>query len=122
VLVAGTFRSEQGNQLAATYQVPNSVAQQSLGRPLSGGTPFVFVNLIEPGTLYGERVNVFDLRIAKVVRVGRTRTNVGLDLYNVSNSDAILSYNNSFTPGGRWLAPTSILSPRFVKFSAHIEF
>jgi Carboxypeptidase regulatory-like domain len=122
VLVAGTFRSEQGNQLRADWSVPNSIVQPSLGRPLAGGTPFVTVNLIEPGTLYGERVNVFDLRVAKVVRVGRTRTNVGLDLYNVSNSDAVLSYNNSYTPGGRWLAPTSILSPRFLKFSAHVDF
>jgi hypothetical protein len=122
VLVAGTFRSEQGNQLRADWSVPSAVAQPSLGRPLSGGTPFVTVNLIEPGTLYGERVNVFDLRVAKIIRIGRTRTNIGLDLYNVSNSDAILTYNNSFTPGGRWLAPTSMLSPRFLKFSAHLDF
>jgi hypothetical protein len=44
----------------------------------------VTVNLIQPGTLYGDRVNEIDLRIAKILRVGRTRTNVGLDIYNIT--------------------------------------
>jgi hypothetical protein len=124
VLVSGTLRSDQGDQVAANWLVLSAVAQQSLGRPLSGGTPFVTVNLIEPGTLYSDRVNVIDMRIAKVIRVGRTRSNIGLDIYNVPNSNAILTYNNTFTPGpsGRWHTPTSILTPRFVKFSAHVDF
>lgn len=122
VLVSGTLRSDQGDQVTANWLVLSSVAQQSLARPLSGGTPFVTINVIEPGTLYADRVNVNDLRVAKVIRVGRTRTNVGLDVYNVPNSDAILSYNNTFTPGGRWHTPTAILTPRFVKFSAQVDF
>jgi hypothetical protein len=43
-------------------------------------------------------------------------------VYNLTNSDAILGYNNAFTPGGAWLVPTSVVTPRFVKFSAHVEF
>ena len=56
-----------------------------LGRPLSGGAPNVTVNLIEPGVLWGDRVNVIDLRVAKILRFGRTRTNVGVDVYNLFN-------------------------------------
>jgi hypothetical protein len=122
VLVAGAFRSDQGSELAANWSVPTATAALTLGRPLSGGTPSVTVNVIKPGTLYGDRVNALDMRVAKVVRIGRTRTNIGLDVYNVMNSDAILTYNNSFTPGGNWSVPTSVLFPRFVKFSAHVEF
>jgi len=34
----------------------------------------------------------------------------------------VLSYNTTFTPGGRWLVPTSVVTPRFFKFSAQIDF
>ena len=46
----------------------------SLGRAFAGGTPNITVNLIEPGTLYGNRVNQLDLRIAKNCRFGGKRT------------------------------------------------
>jgi hypothetical protein len=43
-------------------------------------------------------------------------------LFNILNSDAILTYNQTFTPGGAWLAPQSVLTPRFVKVSSQIDF
>ena len=122
VLVSGTFRSDQGAMLAANYTVTSAVAAQSLGRPLAGNTPNVTVNLIAPGTLYGDRVNELDLRIAKVLRFGRTRTNVGFDIYNVLNANPVLTYNAAFIPDGNWLVPTSVLQSRFVKFTASIDF
>jgi hypothetical protein len=128
VLVAGTMRSDQGGDLAANWVAPNS-ATVGLNRPFAGvaGTT-ITVNLIEPGTLYGDRVNQFDLRFAKILRFGRTRTNVGFDVYNIANSAPVLTYNQTFVlpsatnPTGSWLTPTSVLQPRFVKFSAQIDF
>jgi hypothetical protein len=128
VLVASTFRSDQGGDLAANWAAPNS-ATVGLNRPFAGvaGTT-VTVNLIEPGTLYGDRVNQFDMRFAKILRFGRTRTNVGFDIYNVTNSAPVLTYNQTFVlpsatnPNGSWLTPTSVLQPRFVKFSAQFDF
>src|SRR5262245_32800344 len=78
--VSGTVRSDQGDNLAANWAVPNAIIQPSLGRPLSNSAPTATVNLIEPGTLYGDRVNELDLRFAKILRFGRTRTNVGVVL------------------------------------------
>jgi hypothetical protein len=122
LLVSGTFRSDQGATLAANYTVTSAVVAQSLGRPLAGNAPNVTVNLIAPGALYGDRVNEVDFRIAKIVRFARTRTNVGLDIYNVLNANPILTYNPAFIPNGNWLVPTSVLQSRFVKFSASIDF
>jgi hypothetical protein len=122
VLLSGTFRSDQGATLAANYTVTSAVAAQTLGRPLAGNAPNVTVNLVTPGTLYGDRVNEFDLRIAKVLRFGRTRTNVGFDILNVLNANPVLTYNQAFIPGGSWLVPTSVLQSRFVKLSASIDF
>jgi carboxypeptidase family protein len=122
MLLSGTFRSEQGTPLAANWVVSSAEAAKSLGRPLSGGAPNVTVNLIEPGTVWSDRVNVFDLRVAKIVRVGRTRTNVGVDVYNLLNSSAVLSYNTSYNPTGNWLVPTTVLTARFAKISASVDF
>jgi hypothetical protein len=109
--------------------VTSAVAQANgLGRPLSLAAPNVTVNLVEPGTLYGDRVNEFDVRLAKILKFGRTRTNVGFDIYNILNSAAVLTYNQTFIlpsatlPSGQWLVPTSVIQPRFWKFSVQVDF
>ncbi|MEO8257801.1 MAG: TonB-dependent receptor [Acidobacteriota bacterium] len=123
VLVSGTMRSEQGAALSANWAVPNSVIQPSLGRPLSANAATVTVNLVEPGTLYGDRVNEVDVRIAKILKFGRTRTNVGFDLYNLINAAPVLTYTQTYSPTTTtWLRPNTVLQPRFLKFSAQIDF
>jgi hypothetical protein len=133
VLFSGTFRSDQGAPLAANWTITNTnpawnavVAQ--LGRtPTGANATSVTVNLVEPGTLYGDRVNEFDIRLAKILKFGRTRTNVGFDVYNILNSSPILSYQQAFSPtiltgNGAWQAPTGVLQPRFWKFSVQVDF
>jgi hypothetical protein len=122
VQVSGTLRSDQGTPLAALYAVPTTIVAQSLGRPLSGNAPNATVNLVQPGTMYGDRINELDIRVAKIVRVGRTRTNIGFDIYNVMNSSAVLTYNNAFVPSQVWPAPTAVISPRFAKISMTLDF
>jgi hypothetical protein len=122
VLVSGTFRSDQGLPLAANYAVPNTTVAQTLGRLPSGNVPNVVVNLLKDGDRWGDRINELDLRVAKVLRFGRTRTNIGVDVYNVMNSSAVLSYNQTFIVNGPWLTPLTVLTPRFAKFSAQIDF
>ena len=123
VQVAGTLRSDQGAPLAANWTAPNA-ATVGLNRPFAGiGAQTITVNLIEPGTLYGDRVTQIDMRFAKILRFGRTRTTVGFDVYNIVNSAAILTYNQTFvTTTDTWLRPNSVLQPRFVKLSAQIDF
>jgi hypothetical protein len=108
--------------LAANYTVANAAVAPSLGRNLAGNVPNVTVNLVAPGTLEGNRVNQIDLRVAKIVRFGRTRTTIGLDLYNVLNSDAVLAYNQAFILGGAWLTPTSVLTARLARLNVDIRF
>ncbi len=104
VLLATTFRSEQGQQLAATYTA--GVADTTLGRPFAGASQTITVNLIEPGTLYGDRANQLDMRVAKNLRFGRTRTNVGVDVFNILNSNPVLTYNQAYSPTTTtWLRP-----------------
>src|SRR5207244_2033969 len=94
--VSGVFQSKPGALLSANYAVPNTVVAQTLGRLPSGNVTNVTVNLVAPGSMYGDRLNQLDFRVAKILRSGRTRTTIGVDLYNVMNSSAILTYNNVF--------------------------
>jgi hypothetical protein len=108
--------------LIANYAVPNSSVVPSLGRSLSGNAANVTVNLIPPGSAYGDRVNQMDVRIAKSVKLGRTQTLLAIEAYNALNSSAVLAYNTTFVPGGTWPQPTVVLTPRLVKLTAELTF
>ncbi len=122
VQLSATFQSVPGTQLAANYAVPNAAIAPSLGRSLSGNAANATVNLVTPGTLYGDRINQLDFRAGKVLRFARTRTQVSLDLYNLLNTDATQLYNQTFVVNGAWLTPTGILAARFAKITAQIDF
>ena len=120
--LAAAFQNKPGPLLAANYAAPNSVVFPSLGRDLSGGASNVTVNLIAPGSLYGDRINQLDVRVAKMVKIGRSRTRGALDVYNVANANTVLTYNNTFVPGGPWPQPLTVLSPRMFRISAEIDW
>jgi hypothetical protein len=120
--LSGVFQSKPGAMLSANYAVPNTVIAQTLGRLPSGQVTNVTINLVKPGSMYGNRLNQLDFRVAKLLRFGRSRTTVGVDLYNVLNSSAILTYSNLFVPGGLWLQPTTVLTGRFARISAQFDF
>lgn len=122
MLVAATVRSDQGAPLRATWNAPLATISAALGRPAVAAGTTIPIELVAPGEVWGDRVNEVNLRFAKILRLGRTRTHVGIDVFNILNSDAILTYNQTFTPGQEWLAPQSVLTPRFMKVSAQIDF
>jgi Carboxypeptidase regulatory-like domain len=120
--VSAVFQSKPGQLLSANYAMPASDVARFLGRPPSGNVPNVTFNLIEPGSLYGDRVNQLDLRAAKNLRFGSTRSVVSLDLYNVLNASAILTYNQNFVPNGTWLQANSVLTGRLARISVDFSF
>jgi hypothetical protein len=125
VQFSGVFQSKPGALLAANYAVPagpGSVIQQALGRAPAGNPANVTINILPPGSMYGDRINQLDFRVAKILKFFHTRTMVGIDLYNALNSSAILTYNNAYVPGGTWLQPQTVLTARLIKFSAEITF
>ena len=106
--------------------MPNTVIQQSLGRLPANALPtgLTTVNLLNPGELYAlERTNVVDMRFAKIVGFAGRRTDVGIDLYNLFNSNVTTAYQQTYeyaTNGAAWLRPTAIISPRLARF--HVTF
>ncbi len=127
VEVSATIQSKPGAQLAANYNMPAAQVAQFLGRAPSGGVANVTINLVQPGTLYGDRVNELDLRFSKIFRFGGTRIKATLDMYNALNAYPALTYNQTFNPAvttgaGAWLTPTSVLAARVMKIGASFDF
>jgi hypothetical protein len=119
VNVAATIQSSPGAILTANYVATNAVVQPSLGRPLSGGAANVTVNLVEPGTLFGDRLNQLDLRFSRPVRFGPRRVAVNLDIYNALNANPIIQYNLNYAV---WQTPQRILEARLFKISGQFDF
>jgi hypothetical protein len=122
VQLSATFQSKPGAMLAANYAVPNAAVAPSLGRDLSGNAANATVNLVQPGTMFGDRINELDIRVAKILRHGRSRTSAALDVYNALNSSAALTYNNTFVPAAAWPRPNTILTPRFLRITIETDF
>ncbi len=119
VQLAATWQSIPGQPLSANVGYTTAQVAQSLNRPLSGGAPTVTVNVIPPGTVYGDRLHQLDLRLGKTFRLGRSRLNASVDVYNLLNSDAVLNENSAFAVLRR---PLAVVRPQFVKFGAQLNF
>jgi hypothetical protein len=95
------------------------------GQPLRPGLTSATVNLLRHGQVYGDRVNSLDMRFSKILRFGGTRANVGVDLYNIVNSNTPTAYEAVYEPatnGERWMRPTNVLQPRFVRMNLQFDF
>jgi hypothetical protein len=72
-----------------------------------------------------ERRTEVDLRLAKILRLGRSRLDLGVDLYNLFNSNTTTTYQQTYLytdNGATWLAPTAILAPRLARFHATLSY
>jgi hypothetical protein len=121
VQVSGTVQSVPGPALSASWTVTSATAAANgvtLGRAFAGGS--ATVALIEPNTMYGDRLNQTDLRIARTFRHGTYRFQGMVDLYNLFNANPVLAYNTTF--GSEWLRPTDVLQGRLVKIGGQLTF
>jgi hypothetical protein len=146
VLLSTTIRSQPEMQISGTalptnpwgfpsaqWSVPNSVIQAALGHlpPGAAASSNTTIQLAdnEHRVYSGERRTQVDLRVAKVFRFGRTRTDLGLDVNNMFNTNYATSFNTTYLyntdnvprPAG-WATPTAIYNPRFVRAHLTVDF
>jgi hypothetical protein len=98
VQVSGTFRSVPGAAINANFTANAAylAANSTLGRPLSGGAANISVALFPENEVYLDRRQELDMRFGKVLRFGRTRSVVSLDVFNMINSNARITVNENF--------------------------
>jgi hypothetical protein len=126
VQIAGTFQSIPGPQITASGTYTRAQLIPELGRNLSVAS--VTVPLVQPGTMYGDRLNQIDIRFTKVFRSGERRVQVMADVYNLMNGNTITSSSNNYgattgaATGSAWLVPQAILPGRIAKFGLQLQF
>jgi hypothetical protein len=127
VLVSATVRSQAPLTIDAQWQVPNTMIQSQLGFLPPGliATGNSMVTLTDSDhRLFGEgRRTQVDMRFAKVLRFGRTRADIGVDLWNLFNTNYATSYEDTFTVGSdTFYTPEAIYAPRFVRLNFTVNF
>ena len=89
-------------------------------------TQLTTADLLKPGELFTiARMNLVDMRFAKILRFDKRRADIGIDLYNIFNSNVPVAYQTTYeyrTNGASWLTPTSIAAPRLARFSVTFNF
>jgi hypothetical protein len=139
VLVAATVRSQPPVTLGMTaatsaqWIVPNSVVLAALGHLppnalLNGNTTIPIADNVNRVYADNRRTQI-DVRFAKVLRFGRTRSDIGIDLNNLLNTNYATGYDTTYAysagntrQGGTWGSPTSIYTPRFVRINYTVNF
>ena len=100
VQVSATVRSQPPSQLTAGWQVPNTVIQSALGHLpanalASGNTTIQLIDNSNKLFVDNRRTQI-DMRFAKVLRLGRTRSDIGIDLNNLLNTNYATGYNTTY--------------------------
>jgi hypothetical protein len=129
LLVAGVFQDLPGPLIVAnrvyTSAEINAQATGALGRPLRNATRTI--DILEPFSMFGERLRQLDLRVSKLFRFADRRFQLNVDLYNAMNGSTPTFIRNTYTAPGAvtatpWLQPTQVQDGRFWKFSLQYDF
>jgi hypothetical protein len=114
VQVGAMLQSYAGLPLAVNWTPAASVF------PGAQRTQSVTINLIPPGSQYLDRWNQLDLSFRKTFKLGKYRVDGALDMFNASNSNVVLSQNQSF--GSTLGQPQAVLQGRLLRVSSQIKF
>jgi hypothetical protein len=121
IQVAGTLQSQPGPERAAIYRFSPAEIVAALGRLATLFPGGLSANVLEPGTVYGERFNQIDLRFTKIVGLGGTvRLRAMFDLYNLLNANTATL--EQYAVGPAYLSPQAIMPGRLGKFAFQLDF
>ena len=120
--VAGVLQNLPGLAQAANLTYLNAQVAPALGRNLAAGPAgTVTIPILAPQTSFENRLTQLDARVAKIFNLGSgRRVTANLDIYNLLNGSTITLVNNTY--GARWLAPAQMMTGRYARFGAQIEF
>jgi len=75
--------------------------------------------MLNPGDIYGDRINQLDVRVGKIFRFGGRRAQVNLDIYNFLNANPVMQENAAYAV---WRTPQRIMDARLFKISGQFDF
>ncbi len=125
VQIAATYQDQPGPERQARVTYSGAAIAAILGRPAVLGQQTV--NVLTPGTVYGDRFRQFDVRFTKIFRGPRNLRFRGMfDLYNVFNANTGVQEEPGFsaatTGAGSLWSPQVIMPGRLAKFAFQLDF
>jgi hypothetical protein len=125
IMVSGVFQNNSGPTINAFFPATNAIIAPSLGRNLAAGAnATALVPLVPPQTLFTDRSTQLDLRVSKRIRLkGKMRLDANFDVYNVLNSNSIITVVSTYGP--RWQQPSgvsAILEGRLIQLGGRLNF
>jgi hypothetical protein len=115
IQLSGTFQRRPGISIGSTYTFNSAQA----GFAITGGGT-LSVTVVDPTQQYYDSVQTIDARAAKSIRFGRTRLQLFMELFNVTNSATVLTVNE--TVGPLYFNPQAITAGRRAQFGAQIDW
>jgi len=80
------------------------------------------VALHPPQAFFNERITQFDIKVSKTFKFNRVSVLPTFEMFNVNNSDAIISYQSMSILSAQYLAPNSIMQPRMIGIGAQVKW
>jgi hypothetical protein len=74
----------------------------------------LIVNLVDGDTVYSERINQLDFKVSRTFRFGRISVTPQFEVFNINNTDAIISYVSTNVLDAAYLRPNSIMQGRML--------
>jgi hypothetical protein len=127
IQASAAYQTFPGPMRTANMTFPRTTVEPAL-RAVAGRGPSqttsVLVNLLDPGTVFADRLHQLDLRASKLLRFGQLRLRANLDVYNSLNSNRGLNYPTAFNPANpnAWIAPGVVMPARLFKISFQADF
>jgi hypothetical protein len=134
--VSGVFQSNHGQASSRTLAATRGSTRYPANCPApcpAGqiilpanvfGQSSLTINLVDGDTVYTDRINQLDLRVGRTFRYARVSITPSLEVFNVNNSDAIISYasTNALNAGSSFLRPNSIMQGRMIGFNVQTRW
>src|SRR6185295_13336944 len=133
VVVSASFQNVQGS----TSSMNVAITRNSTRYPANCPAPcpagaFILPATFQPATLtvqlvdqdrtYTERINQLDLKLSKTIRLGRVTVLPTFEVFNVNNSDAVVSYVSTNVLATSYLRPNSILQGRIIGIGTNVRW
>ena len=80
------------------------------------------VPIIPSNASFIERITQFDIKVSRNFRAGRVTVAPQLEIFNLNNSDAIISYQSLNSLNASYGKPNSIMQPRMIGVGAQVKW
>jgi hypothetical protein len=92
--------------------VPRAVANQTS----------LTINLEPDRSVFVERITQLDIKVTRNFKIQRVTFSPVFEMFNLNNSDAIISYQSTSFLSQQYLAPNSIMQPRMIGVGATVKW